>query len=419
MIGINPIGGVPSIVLIPLGTDRPNERKPVVTHTLIAINIGVFVAMAVLGAAEPDLANRVTGWGAVGRRDFGFWQPITSAFFHAGFMHIFGNMIFLLVFGPPVEDRFGRVGFTVFYLAGAIASALAHIGVEQAPAIGASGAVAAVSGAFLVLFPKTHIKCFVFFLVIGVFMIPSWWLIGLYIVLDLFAQVFSPANGIANIAHLGGYGFGMGIALFLLVTHILPREPYDLFSILRQRHRKRAFAAAGKDRQAQIARVRTDRPQPAHRQDPVSDEIAEARSAIGSLIAREELDKAADQYLAMLDKYKDKVQAQDGAHARPLTMHRDAQYQIANTLYQRGDRIPAANAFSRLLDTYPADPERHIIAVLIARTRAQDQDDPVGAIELLEELSDRAHDDDTRALIDAELETIRAMTGAEAEDTDQ
>jgi membrane associated rhomboid family serine protease len=379
-----------------------------VTHALIALNLGVFLFMTLLTASNEDLAERIGSWGAVGRdfaeygivfHEFGIWQLITSAFFHGGFMHIFGNMIFLLVFGPSVEDRFGRIGYLVFYLGGAIVSALAHMGVEEVPAIGASGAVAAVSGAYLVLFPRTRIKCFVFFLIIGVFFVPSWWLIGLYIVLDLLSQAFTPDNGIANMAHLGGYAMGIVVAFALLGTKILEREPYDLLSILKHRQRRRAFASATRIHDQQMSRVRTNGRKPAPL-DPKAEQIAHARAQIGSLLNEGNATQAADAYQRMLEEFGHDTNA-------PLTLHREAQYQIANTLYQREDRVAAADAFERLLASYPADPERGIIRVLIARTRAWDQEDFTSAIAMLESLKDDTLDDETRSLVESELDQFR------------
>ena len=398
-------------MLIPLGTDRPNRRKPVVTHALIALNLGVFVAMAILGAMDADLAEQVNAWGAVGRdfeymgevyHRFGIWQPITSAFLHGGFMHIFGNMIFLLVFGPSVEDRFGRLGFTLFYFGGAVMSGLAHMAVEMSPAIGASGAVAAVSGAYLVLFPRTRIKCFVIFFIIGVFMIPSWWLIGLYIILDLFSHLITPENGIANVAHLGGYAMGIAVAFFLLGTKILKHEPYDLLAILKQRQRRREFANATRIHDQQMSRIRADAREMTPI-DPRAEQIARSRAEIGSLLGQGKQGLAADAYVRMLEEFGHDEQA-------PLTLHRAAQYQIANTLYQREDRVTAAEAFERLLKSYPADPERHIIRVLIARTRAWDQGDVAGAIEMLEAQLEGSIDKESENLVRDELEKFREHT---------
>jgi len=382
-------------VLIPLGTDRPNKRSAIVTPILIGTNIGVFVMMAILANANPELANRINYFGAISRDHFHLWQPISSTFLHAGFMHIFGNMIFLIAFGPSVEDRLGRIGFILFYLAGGTVSGFAHIALSLHPAIGASGAIAAVAGAFLVLFPNTRIKCFVFFFVIGIFMIPAWWLIGLFIALDLIAQVFSSSQDIAHMAHLGGYAFGIMIAFSLIVTGIIPKEPYDMFSILKHKKRRADFKAAHN------IHARAGVYTPDKETNPHAKEIADRRAQISTLVSQGNLELAADQYLEMLNAFP--------VHSKAMTLHRDAQYQIANHLYQTGSRQAAADAFARLLEAYPTDPERNIITVLLARIRANDLADPIGAIELLEELSTKSLDHQTQQLVDAELASIRTL----------
>ncbi len=367
--------------------------------------------MAFLNQSDPDLAKAVYRQCAIWRLDFHFWQPITSAFFHAGFMHIFGNMLFLLVFGPSVEDRLGRFWYLLFYLAGATLSGLAHIAAETNPAIGASGAVAAVSGAFLVLFPHVRIKCIWFFFIISIIHAPAWWLIGLFIVLDLIAEVFSPDNGIANIAHLGGYAFGAGLSILLLLTKILPRERYDMFSLAQQRKRRAEFRVASE--MHKLAGVY----QGDQELDPQTADIADHRAKIGSMVSQRDLPGACELYLQMLKRFAQPTQSVSkgkGKHkqadtSKLLTLHRDAQYQIANHFYQSGQRTESAEAFARLLDTYPEDTERTVITVLLARIRAHDLGDPVGAIELLEELGSKMHDADTQALIDQELGSVRDL----------
>jgi len=370
--------------------------------------------MAFLNQSDPDLAKAVYRQCAIWRLDFHFWQPITSAFFHAGFMHIFGNMLFLLVFGPSVEDRLGRFWYLLFYMAGATLSGLAHIAAEINPAIGASGAVAAVSGAFLVLFPHVRIKCIWFFFIISIIHAPAWWLIGLFIVLDLIAEVFSPDNGIANIAHLGGYAFGAGLSLVLLLTKILPREQYDMFSLAQQRKRRSEFRVASE--MHKLAGVY----QGDQELDPQTADIADHRAKIGSMVSQRDLPGACELYLQMLERFaqptETKRKGKEADTSKLLTLHRDAQYQIANHFYQSGQRTESAEAFARLLDTYPEDTERTVITVLLARIRAHDLGDPVGAIELLEELASKMHDADTQALIDQELGSVRDLIDTQPKD---
>src|SRR5690606_12485309 len=134
---------------------------------------------------------------------------------------------FLWVFGNAVEDRLGRVGYLCFYLAGGVIAGLGHALMEPSPVLGASGAVAAVTGAYLVLFPLTNVTIVYFFFIIGAFEVSSMVLIFFRVVTDLVFH-FLGIGDVAYMAHLAGYGFGFVIALGLLLGRMLPREPYDL-----------------------------------------------------------------------------------------------------------------------------------------------------------------------------------------------
>ena len=125
----------------------------------------------------------------------------------------------MYVFGPNVEDRFGRWWYLTFYLAGGASAGAAQILFSPGSVIGASGSIAAVTGAYLVFFPRTHIKTLLFFFIIGIFWIPSMWFIGFAIAKDLLFQGFSAGQGVAYMAHLGGYAFGFGISMTLLGSH--------------------------------------------------------------------------------------------------------------------------------------------------------------------------------------------------------
>ncbi|MEQ9207541.1 MAG: rhomboid family intramembrane serine protease [Phycisphaerales bacterium] len=381
-------------MLIPLGTNRPLARKTRIVPILIAINIAVFVVQIVLQSSDPKLANELLDFGHVWGRDLTPWGPITSAFLHGSFMHLAGNMLALFVFGPPVEDRFGRLGFTIFYLLGAIGSGLIHAAVSDYPAIGASGAIAAVTGAFLVLFPNSKIKILWFLILIQFLMAPAWWLIGLWIVIDLFSQTFQPNNGTANAAHLGGYAFGISIALILLWTKVLSREPYDLFSILKQKKRKRAFAAASN------AAPKGPR-SPNKKNDPKVAELAQRRANISERLTQGNLEDATARYLAMLQYFGDDEDY-------PTTMHRDAQYQIANHLYATNQRKEALDAYQALIKAYPMDKERDVICILRARINAKDLNNHEAARSILSHLIETTSDEDIKALAQSELEILES-----------
>jgi membrane associated rhomboid family serine protease len=146
---------------------------------------------------------------------------LLSTFLHAGFLHIGGNMLFLWVFGNNIEDWLGPIKFVAFYLLGGIAAALGHVFTHLgsvAPTVGASGAVAAVMGAYLVLFPRARVTTLVFiFFFITVVELSAFAVLGIWFVFQFItgAQEVSGATSVAWMAHVGGFVFGV-VAIFLL-----------------------------------------------------------------------------------------------------------------------------------------------------------------------------------------------------------
>ncbi len=145
---------------------------------------------------------------------------LTSLFLHGGIIHIAGNLLFLWVFGRRVEDRLGRVAYAGFYLAAGVVAAAAHVVAgpnSTVPFIGASGAIAGVMGAYLVWFPQARINTLFFVFVIIWFKVQARWILLAWFVLQFFT---SPNSGVAWVAHVGGFLFGMAVAWLLR-----PRRP--------------------------------------------------------------------------------------------------------------------------------------------------------------------------------------------------
>jgi membrane associated rhomboid family serine protease len=146
-------------------------------------------------------------------------------FLHGSWLHIGGNMLFLWVFGNNIEDRMGWLPYLLFYLVAGVVATLAHVAVQPAstvPLIGASGAVAGVMGAYLVLFPNVQIRSLLIFILVLIRDIPAKWLLGFWFVFQFFTN---PAEGVAWVAHVGGFVFGALVA-FLLRDRLRPaREP--------------------------------------------------------------------------------------------------------------------------------------------------------------------------------------------------
>lgn len=169
------------------------------------------------------------------------WQFISYAFLHQGLLHIGGNMFFLYLFGSNVNDKLGHIGYLCFYLAGGVFSGIGHIMVSGSSVLGASGAVAAVTGAYLVLFPQTLLTVIYFFFFIGVIELPALYFIAFkMIILDNVIARYSGAY-VAYDAHLAGYAFGIAATIGLLATGLISSSNFDLWAMIKRWNRRRRY----------------------------------------------------------------------------------------------------------------------------------------------------------------------------------
>ena len=200
-------------MFLPLQDENPTRRVPALTIALIAINTAVFL----LTAASPQgLQAAVLKYGAVPEAVSRLSAPLTlltSMFLHAGFLHLAGNMLYLWIFGNNIEDVLGPFRFIAFYLLCGLAASLTQIVSRpgsQAPMVGASGAIAGILGAYLVLFPGARIRTFLFLIVfIRVVSIPAVVVLGLWLVLQILN--IGMGGGVAWFAHIGGFVAGMAL----------------------------------------------------------------------------------------------------------------------------------------------------------------------------------------------------------------
>jgi membrane associated rhomboid family serine protease len=206
--------------LIPLGVASRGPRRPaIVTILLIVVNVMVFIQE--LGGGQ----HFVLRWSAIPLRLMHGHNGITlltSMFMHAGWMHIIGNMIYLWAFGPEIEDAMGSFRYLLFYLSGGLVAMFAQVASDPRstiPVLGASGAIAAVMGAFIVTYPRDRIKTVLFFLFfVRITFIPAAFLIGFWFliqVLNLGAVAEVRGGGVATLAHVAGFLFGVLTARFL------------------------------------------------------------------------------------------------------------------------------------------------------------------------------------------------------------
>ena len=213
--------------MFPISDDNPSRITPFVTWALIGASVLVFLWQASLGGQTGEAA--VYALGMIPARLFGFsqltgelaivpaWATIfTSMFMHGGWMHLGGNMLFLWIFGDNVEDAMGHLRFLMFYLMCGIFAGLLHTAIMSSsdiPVIGASGSVAGVVAAYLMLHPR--VKIWVLALWRVPLKISAAWVLGFWILLQLFSAVTSSGEGIAWWAHVGGLGAGAVLILFM------------------------------------------------------------------------------------------------------------------------------------------------------------------------------------------------------------
>jgi membrane associated rhomboid family serine protease len=229
-------------MFIPIGDDNPTERTPYVNYALIAANA---VAFLLLCLGPPD-DPRLIRWTMIPSQ-LEWYTLFTSMFLHAGWLHLLGNMLFLWIFGDNVEDRLGHLGYTVFYLVCGLAASAAHIlsnPTSEMPTLGASGAISGVLGAYIVFFPRHHVKMFIWLgiLYADVVRTPAFLWIGFWIVEQVVLNAMTPqeSGGVAYLAHIGGFAAGAAIAgATLLVLKNLPasqKRPADLDAKPSERH---------------------------------------------------------------------------------------------------------------------------------------------------------------------------------------
>lgn len=371
-------------MFFPVRSERRLRRFPWVTVLLIAAN-GLFFMLSMgalqraqaafsqvqqvgLGTLDDLMAAHPIVQAYLWPEHAQIHQYISYAFLHAGWLHLGGNMLFLWVFGTAVEDRLGRAAYLFFYLAMGVAAGLGHALLESQPVLGASGAVAGVTGLYLVLFPLARVRIVYWLIVVvGSVEVTGLVLIASRVALDALMQMVGH-QGVAYIAHLTGYGAGFLVGLFLLGTRLLPREPYDLLSLLERGHRGRRF------RQRARAELGVAGPPSA------SAQLANLLEAAD----RYDLPRTAALYRALRRE-------QPGIEA---ALPEAVQLEIANYLMADAQYDEAAHAYDALLMHHPGSAHRAHVQLLLGLLSARYLGQAARAAELLAEASPHLSGDD-------------------------
>lgn len=210
--------------MLPIRDENPTELTPYVTVLIIVANFAVWVLLQGAGVDPHQLEASVAALGThpceltrmCQARGLGWSELLTSMFTHGGWGHILGNMWFLWVFGNNIEDSMGHVRFLVFYLLCGIAAGLAHIAAGPAsavPAVGASGAISGVMGAYIVLYPNARVRTWIppifFFNIRAFFFLLYWFVVQVFMASSTLGTEESGSGGVAVWAHVGGFVAGV------------------------------------------------------------------------------------------------------------------------------------------------------------------------------------------------------------------
>jgi len=388
-------------MLLPIRTNIRPWRTPYTNYALIIVNVIIFLVTYIGG--RQGLHQWANNYMLTPAYPF-LWQFITYAFLHGSIGHIFGNMYFLYMFGNNVNDRLGHVGYLCFYLAGAVFSAVGHILIAPlhglgvaTPVLGASGAIAAVTGAYLVLYPQTLITIVYWLFFIGTMEVPAIYLILLKMIFidNIIART---APNIAYDAHLAGYAFGIGAILLLLATKLLPQDDFNLWAMLRRWNQRRVYRdavtegpdtlAGNTSKKINAKEVKTEA------QTQAEEKTSALRQEILTRINQGNPASAAELYLELA-----------GSDAGQL-LPRQALLDIANQLMSAGKWPPAAQAYEKFLNYYSGTEHYEQVQLMLGIIYARYLSDKAKALDYLKKAHNKLTDPAQKKMCDDEIKRI-------------
>lgn len=383
-------------MFLPIRTSIRPRQTPYTNYALIGINLFIFLIsywphnIRMGGHIEHEVLRSWAQQFMLFPDSPEIWQFVTYAFLHGSKMHIAGNMFFLYLFGNAVNDKLGNIGYVCFFLAGAVFSGLGHTLISSSPVLGASGAVAAVTGAYLVLFPKALITVVYWFFFIGTWDIHAYFFIAIkMIVLDNI--LFTGASNVAHEAHLAGYAFGITATMLLLATKLLQADHFDLWSMSKQWNRRRQFRdiANGAGPNNSSKWVKSKVKSSAHQEKEQA--INDLRAKISNLIYQKNLAEAANTYLDLTQI--------DINHILP----RQQQLDIANQLMSMSDWKQASKAYELFLIHYQNCQYSEQVELMLGVIYARYLHKPAKAVEYLKAARLKITDQGQKNMCDEEL----------------
>ncbi|MDD5063762.1 MAG: rhomboid family intramembrane serine protease [Phycisphaerae bacterium] len=338
-------------MILPIRTSIRPWRTPYANYALIIVNVICFLL-----TYQPH-RSAITGSGEV-LRDWAvpfmltplrpyLWQFVSYAFLHSGILHIAGNMFFLYLFGNNVNDKLGHINYLCLYLGGAVFAGVGHTLFHINPVLGASGAVAAVTGAYLVLFPQTLITVLYWFFFIGTMELSALYFIAFKLIVwdNIVEPRFSP-DAIAYGAHLAGYAFGIVAILVMLATGLISSSRFDLWSMIKQwnqRRRYRDVVSEGYDPFTGLTTAREINVKEVKKtaaQQQQEEKTRQLRNEIAGRILQHNLPAAAEAYLELVGLDNEQI------------LPRQQLLDIANQLTSESKHAESAQAYEKFLTRY-------------------------------------------------------------------
>ena len=340
-------------MILPIRTSIRPWRTPYANYALIIINVIIFLLTygphrcVVAGQLQIMPVHHWAEQFMLTPLHLSLRQFVTYAFLHGGFMHVIGNMFFLYLFGNNVNDKLGHIGYLCFYLVGAVFAGIGHTILHADPVLGASGAVAAVTGAYLVLFPRTLITVIYWLIFIGTMEVQALYFIIFKLIVwdNLIEPKFSPA-AIAYSAHLAGYAFGIAAILVMLATGLIAGSTFDLLAMLKQWNRRRRYrdvVSSGCDPftgRTTAKRIKVKEIKKTAAQQKREEKTRQLRNEIASRIAQRNLAAAAEAYLEIVELDSEQI------------LPRQYLLDIANQLASENKHAESAQAYEKFLTHY-------------------------------------------------------------------
>lgn len=397
------------LLFIPVKTDAPVRRIPHVNRTIIALNVLVFFVFdalgGFLGGDMAEMKRRLV----LDPMNLHLYQFFTYQFLHGDLVHLGGNMLFLWIFGNGVNSKLGHLAYLFFYLAAGVFAGVGFAMTSTNPCLGASGAIAGVTTAFLVLFPYSTVTVFYWlWFYLGTMHIQAMLLIVAKVI--LWDNIISPHvfmsgeyEAVAYSAHLSGYFFGFLMVMIMLLIRAVPRDQFDILAVV-QRYRRReefrsAFADPDAQAQAMFGRVARTNSLFKGRSSEISAEETEMqtlRADISRLIGENDYASAAQRYEELTAKDPEQY------------LSRANMLLIANQFASTGKYSQAAAAYEKYIKAYPRESDvlqvKCMLGIIYAKYLAQN-----GTAEpLLRECVSKSTDEQQRTLAQQWLDVVMA-----------